>query len=173
MENKYKSQMQANGEQISSYSFFKQSSLQIDDDLDDAYDLDNLYTRDTNVLIVDLDNYGQDKLLEFLRKALDDDTGGDLRLLRKVRKILDNTMRTEYELLDAMNFKRKQHPTLTFDYKYEKDYMNSKLVDEDVVVKIIDYIVNPSILRKSYTICKGLQNNFKKIAGNEQMLRRI
>ena len=56
---------------------------------------------------MDLDNYGQDKLLEFLRKALDDDTGGDLKLLRKVRKILDYTMRTEYELLDAMNFKRK------------------------------------------------------------------
>jgi len=65
-------------------------------------------------------------------------------------------MRTEYELLDAMKFKRKPHPNLTFDYKYEKDYMNSKMIDEDVVVKIIEYIVNPSVLRKSYTIVKGL-----------------
>ena len=82
-------------------------------------------------------------------------------------------MRIENELLDSMNFKRKQHPTLTFDYVTEKDYMNSKLEDEDIVVKIIDYLVNPSILRKSYTIVKGLQNNFKKIAGNHNMLQRI
>ena len=51
--------------------------------------------------------------------------------------------------------------------------MNSKLIDEDVVVKIIDYIVNPSVLRKSYTIIKGLQNNFKKIAGNKPLLSKI
>lgn len=48
-------------------------------------------------------------------------------LIRKVRKILDKTIRLEDELLEAMNFQRKSHPTLTFDYITEKDYMNSKL----------------------------------------------
>ena len=72
-----------------------------------------------------------------------------------------------------MNFNRKSHHSLTFDYETERDYMNSKLADEDIVVKIIDYLVNPTVLRKSYTIVKGLQNNFKKIAGNPVMLSKI
>lgn len=51
--------------------------------------------------------------------------------------------------------------------------MNNKLSDDDLVVQIIDYIANPSILRKSYTIVKGLQNYFKKIADDIDLLNKI
>ena len=89
-------------------------------------------------MIVDNKNYGQEKLVNYLKKALDDDTGMDTELLAKIKMILDDTIFKEKEILYAMNYQRPKHPTLTFDYRTERDYMNSKLSDDDIVVKIID-----------------------------------
>lgn len=99
----------------------------------------------------------------------------DAQVQQQFKKLIKALVTQEKETLAMMEHKRPVEESLVFAPQTLEEFQGAQKSAEkaDRMVKVIDYIANPAVLKKSYDVTASLQSDLNEIITAEPLFKAV